>query len=57
LGLTYNVNGADKIVPTVPGTVTIPDLTSIQTEKVLSSHQQTPSQLQTLNALRFTANK
>ncbi|KID87896.1 hypothetical protein MGU_05134 [Metarhizium guizhouense ARSEF 977] len=56
LGLTYNVNGADKIVPMVNGIVSIPDLTSIQTNRVLSQQQQTPSQLQALNALRFTAN-
>ncbi|EFY86922.1 hypothetical protein MAC_07039 [Metarhizium acridum CQMa 102] len=56
LGLTYNVNGADKIVPTINGIVSIPDLTSIQTNRVLSQQQQTPSQLQALNALRFTAN-
>ncbi|TWU72453.1 hypothetical protein ED733_003819 [Metarhizium rileyi] len=56
IGLTYNVNGADKIVPTVNGIVSIPDLTSIQTNRLLGQHQQTPSRLQALNALRFTAN-
>ncbi|KHN96577.1 uncharacterized protein MAM_05520 [Metarhizium album ARSEF 1941] len=56
LGLTYNVNGADKVVPTIDGIVSIPDLTSIQTNRVLAHRQKSPSQLQTLNALRFTAN-
>ena len=55
LGLTYSVNGADKIVPTVLGTVAITNLTNIQTQKVVSSSAQSSSQA--LNAARFTANR
>lgn len=53
LGLTYNVNTADKIVPTRPGTVAAPDLTTIQTTKVVSN--QTDGQA--INAIRYTANR
>ncbi|GAO17911.1 hypothetical protein UVI_02027090 [Ustilaginoidea virens] len=54
LGLVYNVNGADKIVPTTPGIVSIPDLSTLQTLKLASGNH--TSQSQTDNALRYTAN-
>ncbi|UKZ76949.1 hypothetical protein TrVFT333_004665 [Trichoderma virens FT-333] len=50
LGLTYNINQADTIDVTKPGTVAVPDMTNIQTNKVLSSNSQAVS------ALRYTAN-
>ncbi|XP_044717129.1 uncharacterized protein HRG_09398 [Hirsutella rhossiliensis] len=52
LGLTYNLNPADKVTVTKPGLVSVPDLSSIQTAKVLSSSN--PSQA--ISALRYTAN-
>ncbi|KAG5920993.1 hypothetical protein E4U53_003843, partial [Claviceps sorghi] len=55
LGLTYNVNGADKIVPTRPGLVSVPDLSTLQTYKLTSPNGNT-STTQTENALRYTAN-
>ncbi|GAB0137373.1 hypothetical protein EsDP_00005641 [Epichloe bromicola] len=55
LGLTYNVNGADKIVPTRPGVVSVPDLSTLQTSK-LSSPSNSTSMSQTENSLRYTAN-
>lgn len=55
LGLTYNVNGADKIVPTKPGVVSVPDLSTLQTSK-LSSPSNSTSMSQTENSLRYTAN-
>lgn len=51
LGLTYNINSADKIAVTAPGTVSVPDMTNIQTGKVLSTNSQA------ISALRYTANK
>lgn len=51
LGLTYNINSADKVAVTAPGTVAVPDMTNIQTGKVLSSNSQA------ISALRYTANK
>ncbi|KAG6003758.1 hypothetical protein E4U21_001761 [Claviceps maximensis] len=56
LGLTYNVNGADKIVPTQPGLVSVPDLSTLQTYKLGSSSLGNTSTSQTENALRYTAN-
>ncbi|KAG6026032.1 hypothetical protein E4U41_001377 [Claviceps citrina] len=58
LGLTYNVNGADKIVPTQPGLVSVPDLSTLQTVKLSSpsSSNSSTSTSQTENALRYTAN-
>ncbi|KAH6606999.1 hypothetical protein Trco_006152 [Trichoderma cornu-damae] len=50
LGLTYNINPAETITVTTPGTVAVPDLSNIQTNKVLSSNSQA------LSALRYTAN-
>ncbi|PNP38141.1 hypothetical protein TGAMA5MH_10005 [Trichoderma gamsii] len=50
LGLTYNINSADTVAVTVPGTVAIPDMTNIQTGKVLSTNSQA------ISALRYTAN-
>ncbi|KAL7902930.1 hypothetical protein HDV64DRAFT_265986 [Trichoderma sp. TUCIM 5745] len=50
LGLTYNINSADKVAVTAPGTVAVPDMTNIQTGKVLSSNSQA------ISALRYTAN-
>lgn len=52
LGLTYNINPADKFTVTSPGIVSIPDLSTIQTFKVLSNKSS-----QALSALRYTANK
>ncbi|KAG5988091.1 hypothetical protein E4U54_004768, partial [Claviceps lovelessii] len=57
LGLTYNVNGADKIVPTQPGLVSVPDLSTLQTYKLASSTNASTSSSQTENALRYTANR
>ncbi|KAG5965879.1 hypothetical protein E4U57_003463 [Claviceps arundinis] len=62
LGLTYNVNGADKMVPTQPGLVSVPDLSTLQTYKLTSSSSSSltsngsamTSQME--NALRYTAN-
>lgn len=51
LGLTYNVNGAEGRTITRPGTVAIPDISKIQTGKVLSTGTQA------LSALRYTANR
>lgn len=51
LGLTYNINPADNMTVTKPGTVAVPDMTHIQTNKVLSSNSQA------ISALRYTANK
>ncbi|UKZ88797.1 uncharacterized protein TrAFT101_004531 [Trichoderma asperellum] len=50
LGLTYNINSADTIAVTTPGIVAIPDMSNIQTGKVLSSNSQA------ISALRYTAN-
>ncbi|KAL7943322.1 hypothetical protein V8C42DRAFT_354146 [Trichoderma barbatum] len=50
LGLTYNINPADTITVTKPGTVAVPDMSNIQTNKVLSSNSQA------ISALRYTAN-
>ncbi|RFU76629.1 hypothetical protein TARUN_5568 [Trichoderma arundinaceum] len=50
LGLTYNINPADTIAVTTPGTVAVPDLSNIQTNKVISSNSQA------ISALRYTAN-
>ncbi|KAM0253918.1 hypothetical protein ACHAQJ_007093 [Trichoderma viride] len=50
LGLTYNINPADTIAVTTPGTVAIPDMSNIQTNKVLSTNSQA------ISALRYTAN-
>ncbi|EGR45783.1 uncharacterized protein TRIREDRAFT_81122 [Trichoderma reesei QM6a] len=51
LGLTYNINPADNMTVTKPGTVAVPDMSHIQTNKVLSSNSQA------ISALRYTANK
>ncbi|PNY25139.1 Uncharacterized protein TCAP_04920 [Tolypocladium capitatum] len=51
LGLTYSINPSDKVTVTRPGIVSAPDLSTIQTYKVLSSK---PSRA--LSALRYTAN-
>ncbi|KAL7930270.1 hypothetical protein V8C35DRAFT_313426 [Trichoderma chlorosporum] len=50
LGLTYNINPADTIAVTKPGIVAVPDMSNIQTNKVLSSNSQT------ISALRYAAN-
>ncbi|ETS01931.1 hypothetical protein M419DRAFT_99510 [Trichoderma reesei RUT C-30] len=50
LGLTYNINPADNMTVTKPGTVAVPDMSHIQTNKVLSSNSQA------ISALRYTAN-
>ncbi|KAK2593887.1 hypothetical protein QQS21_008407 [Conoideocrella luteorostrata] len=55
IGLVYNVNGADKIVPTRPGVVSVPDLSTIQTLKLVGNNG-TTSKSQIENALRYTAN-
>ncbi|KJZ76837.1 hypothetical protein HIM_03714 [Hirsutella minnesotensis 3608] len=51
LGLTYNVNPSDKFALTRPGLVSVPDMSEIQTNKVLS-----PRPSQAISALRYTAN-
>lgn len=53
LGLTYSVGAANHVTVRRPGTVSIPDLSSIQTNKVIRSASQT----ETLSALRYTANR
>ncbi|PHH87981.1 hypothetical protein CDD83_8156 [Cordyceps sp. RAO-2017] len=50
LGLSYNINGS-QIAVTAPGAVSIPDMSNIQTTKVVSSPSRSP-----LSALRYTAN-
>lgn len=50
LGLTYNINPADTLAVTKPGTVSVPDMSNIQTNKVLSTNSQA------ISALRYTAN-
>ncbi|KAG6130882.1 hypothetical protein E4U38_004223 [Claviceps purpurea] len=63
LGLTYNVNGADKMVPTQPGLVSVPDLSTLQTYKLTTSSSSSLASngsamtSQTENALRYTANR
>lgn len=51
LGLTYSTNPADSFAILKPGNVTIPDLSDLDTERVLSSSSQG------LSALRYTANR
>lgn len=55
LGLTYNINGANKIAPTTPGIVSISNLTDLQTQRIVSSHARSKSRV--LSAARFTANR
>ncbi|KAM6527913.1 hypothetical protein FALCPG4_008946 [Fusarium falciforme] len=50
LGLTYSTNPADSFAILKPGNVTIPDLSDLDTERVLASSSQG------LSALRYTAN-
>lgn len=53
LGITYNINPADKFTVTVPGKVVIPDLSDVQTDKVLARNYTAP---QALNSRRYAAN-
>ncbi|EEU42460.1 uncharacterized protein NECHADRAFT_2302, partial [Fusarium vanettenii 77-13-4] len=50
LGLAYSTNPADSFAILKPGNVTIPDLSDLDTERVLASSSQG------LSALRYTAN-
>ncbi|RMJ08621.1 hypothetical protein CDV36_011754 [Fusarium kuroshium] len=50
LGLTYSTNPADSFAILKPGNVTIPDMSDLDTERVLASSSQG------LSALRYTAN-
>ncbi|KAE9580103.1 hypothetical protein CGMCC3_g3889 [Colletotrichum fructicola] len=50
IGLCYSTDTADKQALLVPGNVTIPDMTTIGTEKVVKSNRQG------LGALQYTAN-
>ncbi|KAK5989657.1 hypothetical protein PT974_07912 [Cladobotryum mycophilum] len=52
LGLTYNVNSADKVAPTVPRKVLAPNLANIEPFKVLPSSTTS----QATSALWYTAN-
>ncbi|KAM5378864.1 hypothetical protein ACJZ2D_004166 [Fusarium nematophilum] len=50
LGLTYSTSAADSVAILKPGNVTIPDMSDLDTDRVLSSKSQG------LSALRYTAN-
>ncbi|KAJ0373816.1 hypothetical protein COL26b_008016 [Colletotrichum chrysophilum] len=50
IGLCYSTDTADKQALLVPGNVTIPDMTTIGTEKIVKSNRQG------LGALQYTAN-
>ncbi|CAM1501327.1 Fc.00g104890.m01.CDS01 [Cosmosporella sp. VM-42] len=50
LGLTYSTNPSNWTTITKPGNVTIPDMSSLETGRVVSSRSQA------LSALRYTAN-
>lgn len=54
LGLTYNVIPAETFAVTKVGLVSIPDLSDIQSDKVLAKSLATT---QVLNARRYSANR
>ncbi|KAJ6440270.1 homeobox and C2H2 transcription factor [Purpureocillium lavendulum] len=57
LGITYNINPADKYTVTTPGIVAIPDMTDIQTKPALSRNTSLNlNESQIVNARRYTAN-
>ncbi|KAJ6437115.1 hypothetical protein O9K51_10414 [Purpureocillium lavendulum] len=57
LGITYNVNPADKFTVTTPGIVEIPDMSDIQTTAALAKNtSQNLNESQAVNARRYTAN-
>ena len=51
LGLTYSVDSADDYALTIHGNVSIPDMSELATEKVVSTKSKTDS------ALQYTANR
>ncbi|GJN78346.1 hypothetical protein VFPFJ_04570 [Purpureocillium lilacinum] len=57
LGITYNVNPADKFTVTAPGIVSIPDMSDIQVGPALARNaSRTLNESQAINARRYTAN-
>ncbi|KAJ6436945.1 transposase-like protein [Purpureocillium lavendulum] len=57
LGITYNINPADKFTVTMPGTVAIPDMSDIQTKPALAKNTSRDlDESQAVNARRYTAN-
>ncbi|OAQ58567.1 hypothetical protein VFPFJ_11643 [Purpureocillium lilacinum] len=57
LGITYNVNPADKFTVTTPGIVEIPDMSDIQTKSALAQNtSRNLNESQEVNARRYTAN-
>ncbi|UNI20857.1 hypothetical protein JDV02_006906 [Purpureocillium takamizusanense] len=57
LGITYNVNPADKFTVTQPGMVGIPDMSDIQVRPALANNtSRNLNESQTINARRYTAN-
>lgn len=56
LGITYNVNPANKFAITRPGLVSIADLSDIQGTKVLSTPQKRQNLTEDVNSRRYSAN-
>ncbi|TQW00690.1 hypothetical protein IF1G_00621 [Cordyceps javanica] len=56
LGITYNINPANKVAITKPGPVSIADLSDIQGSKVLSTSNKRRNPSEDVNSRRYSAN-
>ncbi|OAA60717.1 hypothetical protein ISF_05756 [Cordyceps fumosorosea ARSEF 2679] len=56
LGITYNINPADKFAITKPGLVSIADLSDIQGTKVLATSAKHQNLTEDINSRRYAAN-